>query len=101
MSRYPIAHPDSHCTVVVGWDNPLQTFFGQVFDDRQPEDETCVLNVGIEEYALTSPGALAQAMQPWVVLATNVLTQLQADQDTSPPRTALQEAWLAYARRSR
>ena len=32
MSRYHIPAQDPGLTVIVGWDNPLTTFFAQVFD---------------------------------------------------------------------
>jgi hypothetical protein len=32
MSRYSIPAQDPDLTVIVGWDNPLVTFFAQVFD---------------------------------------------------------------------
>ncbi len=32
MSRYRIPAQDPRLTVIVGWDNPLATFFAQVFE---------------------------------------------------------------------
>jgi len=39
MSRYRIDAKEDKFAVVVGWDNPLQTFFAQVTDTTVDEDE--------------------------------------------------------------
>jgi hypothetical protein len=39
MSRYTIPAQDPRYEVVVGWDDPLETVFGQVFDTTAGEDE--------------------------------------------------------------
>lgn len=38
MSRYVIENDGRH-EIVVGWDPPLGTFFGQIFAPQLPEDE--------------------------------------------------------------
>ena len=38
MSRYTIPAQDPALSIIVGWDNPLQTFFAQAFDPSV-EDE--------------------------------------------------------------
>ena len=47
MSRYSIPAQQPGLTVVVGWDNPLITFFAQVFDPSIKDDEeACLLWIG-------------------------------------------------------
>jgi hypothetical protein len=47
MSRSHFPAQDPRLTVVVGWDNPLATFFAQVCDPSiEDEDEACVLWLG-------------------------------------------------------
>ncbi len=102
MSRYVIAPHAAHHQVIVGWDPPMQTLFGQVFDTTVEEDDAaCVLWVGLEVQALTTVAALQDALQAYATLPTAVVAQLQHDQATTPPRSALQERllqWLHTAR---
>src|SRR5262245_55082868 len=95
MSRYMIAQDDPHLTVTVGWDNPLQTFFASVVDDRIPEGEDdCVLWLGQVEGEVRTVGELYLALMPWVELSVETLRQLTHDRDTSPPQTPLQQQML-------
>lgn len=34
MSRFAYQGKESYWTIIVGWDNPLRTFFAQVWDER-------------------------------------------------------------------
>ena len=53
MSRYPFPAQDPCFTVVVGWDNPLATFFAQVFDPSiDDDDEAYVLWIGAAPQAI-------------------------------------------------
>ena len=99
MSRYRVDHRDPHLEIYVGWDNPLRTYFGQVFDDRVPEDHNdCVFFVGKQEQELPSTGALYEAMLEWVTLPAALLLAVWRDHEASPPRTPLQEQTLAWVR---
>ncbi len=102
MSRYTIAPHEAHHQVIVGWDPPMQTLFGQVWDTtRAQDDAACVLWVGLEVQALTTVAALQDVLQAYATLPAAVVAQLQHDQATTPPRSALQEhllQWLYTAR---
>ena len=102
MSRYVIAPHEAHHQVIVGWDPPMQTLFGQVFATTVEEDDAaCVLWVGLEVQALTTVSALQDALQAYATLPAAVVAQLQHDQATTQPRSALQERllqWLAATR---
>ena len=81
MSRYAIAPHDPRYEVVVGWDPPMQTLFGQVFVTTIEDDDTaCVLWVGLEVQALTTVAALQDALQAYATLPTAVVAQLEHDQ---------------------
>jgi hypothetical protein len=100
MNRYRVEHPDEHLEIWVGWNNALQTYFGQVFDDRVPDDEhECVFWVGKQACELPSTGALYEAMLAWVELPGPLLRLVRADKDQGLPRTPLQETMLALVRR--
>ena len=85
--------------MTVGWDPPLLTFFGQIHDDRIPEDRSdCVFWVGTREAELPTPRALAEAMRAHIDLPVGLLQQLYEDEQRSQPRTALQEQMLRLFR---
>jgi hypothetical protein len=53
MSRYSIPAQQPGLTVIVGWDNPLTTFFAQVFDPSIEEDAAaCLLWIGTTPEAI-------------------------------------------------
>ncbi len=102
MSRYVIAPHDAHSQVIVGWDTPMQTLFGQVFATTVEEDDAaCVLWVGLEVQALTTVAALQDALQAYATLPAAVVAQLQHDQAHTPPRSALQERMLQWLHAAR
>ena len=62
MSRYTLVPHDPRYEVIVGWDPPMQTLFGQVFVTTvEDDDAACVLWVGLEVQALTIVAALQTA----------------------------------------
>src|SRR5215831_8955452 len=101
MSRYPIFPNQSllrdipHACVVVGWDNPLGTFFGQVLDPDRPldQDET-VYWVGTRPFQIPTLDDLAGLMEVYAIIPEEIRAYLTRDQATSPPRTPLQEHML-------
>jgi hypothetical protein len=102
MSRYVIAPQEAHYAVIVGWDPPMQTLFGQVFDTTVEEDDAaCVLWVGLEVQALTTVAALQDALQTYATLSVDVVARLQHDQATTRPRSALQERMLQWRHTAR
>jgi hypothetical protein len=101
MSRYQIAVHPAHLATMpraegyVGWDTPLQTFFGQVLDPDRPEGEPeAVFWIGASDRHCPDLVAFAQAMQPWAPIPMRVLALLAQDRDQSPPPTALQRRMI-------
>lgn len=89
--------------VIVGWDNPLSTFFAQVFLDAgiagdDPRD--CVLWVGASRWEISTPDALATALAGHADLTPDIISQLRddrlADLDRGP--TPLQRFGLGMLR---
>jgi len=96
MSRYKVDAIDAqHYAVIVGWDNPIQTFFAQVWDltQEEKEDEACVFWVGAHAGSVPTVTALAQAISAYAVLPVDMATQLERDQVESEPPTPLQQ-WV-------
>ena len=102
MSRYTIPAQDPRYEVIVGWDPPMRTLFGQVFVATIEEDDTaCVLWVGLEVQALTAVAALQDALQAYATLPTAVVAQLEHDQASTSPPSALQVRLLQWLRDAR
>lgn len=92
MSRYEVVaiNAQRYC-VIVGWDNPLQTFFGQVFDLTLDEDEACVYWLGTYPGHVLSVSALKQAISAYANLPADTLTHLERDQAAATPPSRLQK----------
>lgn len=87
MSRYDIDTANPSATAcVVGWDNPLQTFFAQVqqYQDDVDEDPIMRLWIGTTPSECLDVIKLAKAIAPWAILPADIATQLEADRDTAP-----------------
>jgi hypothetical protein len=98
MSRYPIpVRPEILVTMpgaeaVVGWDPPLQTFFGQVLDPNRPEDQPeSVFWIGTAPNEYTDLLVFRTAMAPWADVHAQTLARLADDRASSPPPTLLQQ----------
>jgi hypothetical protein len=75
----PARAPD--LTVIVGWDNPLSTFFAQVErvqDDNDPRDPI-LLWIGSEVGEVVQAEQLAGPLAPYAKLTSELVEQLRAD----------------------
>ena len=83
MSRHEIPARDQTLSVVVAWDNPLQTFFAQVARperaDDESEDDPMLLWVGTEPREVVTVEDLARHRAPFADLATEIAQQLRAE----------------------
>ena len=69
MSRYSIPAQDPDLTVIVGWDNPLLTFFAQVFNASiADDDDACVLWIGTAPQAISTVAALQAQLTGWATI---------------------------------
>lgn len=107
ISRHEIPARDPTLCVVVGWDNPLQTFFAQVArperDDEEDEDDPVLLWVGTQPREVITVEDLARHLAPFAELTTEIAEQLRAERTTmlGHAPTATQQEMLAFIRRTR
>jgi hypothetical protein len=91
MSRYSIPAQDPALTVIVGWDNPLMTFFAQVFNPSiADDDEACVLWIGAAPEAIPTVAALQAQLAGWATMPVDIVDRLRRDQHAATPPTPLQ-----------
>lgn len=107
MSRHEIPARDRSLSVVVGWDNPLQTFFAQVTRperaDDDGDDDHMLLWVGTEPREVITVEDLARHLAPFADLPPEATEQLGADRASKLGQapTATQQELLALIRRAR
>jgi hypothetical protein len=92
MSRYVLPAHDPTLRVTVGWDPPLQTFFGQVVrPTRVPSaDDTLVIWLGTRAQEIPSVAQLGRQLAAYAVIPRATQAQLAREQRASRPPTALQ-----------
>jgi hypothetical protein len=91
MSRYSLAAQDPRFTAVVGWDNPLATFFAQIFDPSiEDDDEAYVLWIGTAPHAISTVAALQAQLAGWATIPADIVDRLTRDQQVATPPTPLQ-----------
>lgn len=91
MSRYGFLAHNLRFTVVVGWDNPLATFFAQVFDPSiDDEDDANVLWLGTAPQAIPTVAALQTQLAGWATIPAVLVAHLTCDQQAATPPTPLQ-----------
>ena len=92
MSRYSIPAQQPGLTVIVGWDNPLTTFFAQVCDPSIEEDEeACLLWIGTAPEAIPTVAALQAQLVGWAAIPPDIVDRLTRDQQAATPPTPLQQ----------
>ncbi|HEX3984483.1 MAG TPA: hypothetical protein VHX12_12370 [Acidisoma sp.] len=105
MSRYDIPTRDPGLSAVVGWDNPLQSYFAQVLRPETADDgdDNVILWVGAAPREVITVEDLARHLAPFVDLAPQVAEQLRADRAAKLGQapTAVQQALLSIVRRAR
>jgi len=105
MSRYDIPTRNPNLWAVVGWDNPLQSFFAQVLQPETAGDDegNVLLWVGAAPREVITVEDLACHLAPFAELAPQVAEQLRADRAAKLGQapTAVQQALLAIVRRAR
>ena len=98
MSRHEVESIDTErYAVIVGWDNLLQTLFGQVWDlskiDDDEDDQACIFWIGDDPESVTSVEALAQALSAYAVIPAELAAELEQEQAEAEPPTPLQQ-WV-------
>jgi hypothetical protein len=101
MSRHRIPHPNPAYEIIVGWDNPLGSFFCQVVDESVPMDEDHVLYWrGTTPGAIPTVDALAEIMSDYVTLTYAEKVRLAQDQQQRTEPTPFQQTMLAMMERT-
>jgi hypothetical protein len=97
MSRYRITAQNPALTVIVGWDNPLQTFFAQAFEPSvEDEAEADLLWIGTAFQEIPTVAALQAQLTGWATLPPAIVTRLTGDQQAATPPTPLQRWALQF-----
>jgi hypothetical protein len=82
MSRRTIPAHAPGLTILVGWDNPLGTFFAQVtrtFESDDDESDPIVFWIGTEFGEVPHAQDLVGALAPYAALTPEVVAQLRTD----------------------
>ena len=91
MSRYNIPSQNPALTIIVGWDNPLQTFFAQAFDPSvEDEAEADLLWIGTAFQEIPTVAALQAQLTGWAIIPPDIVDRLIRDQQAATPPTPLQ-----------
>ena len=90
MSRYTFEGNRPALSIVVGWDNPLKTYFAQVWDGGGLEKGDLKLWVGAGADKVPTPEALAELVAPYGDIPAEVLAQLEEDYEVRRAPTLLQ-----------
>jgi len=106
MSRHEIPARDQSLSVVVGWDNPLQTFFAQVARTERGDtdnDDHMLLWIGTDPREVVTVDDLARHLAPFADLPADVAERLREDRvaKLGQAPTATQQEMLAVIRRAR
>lgn len=92
MSRHIIQNKVTG-DVIVGWDNPLNTFFCQIFDcDAYDEDEELILQIGQSFSEYCDIEKFKKELEKHnIILTEEMIEILENDRETARPRTPLQD----------
>lgn len=91
MSRYTYNATNS-IEITVGWDNPTQTFFGDITDHTDDSHFSTMLDSG--RFNIKNLDELQQAMGGWDI-PKHIREQLEADHEAAPAPTPLQRRMAA------
>jgi hypothetical protein len=95
MSRYQITSKNPKLKAVVGWDGPMQTFYGQVFDPSIPEEQSdCIFWVGSHMGGVKTVEQLEKLMHEYAEFSAQERAQLQEDYEARTTPTGLQRLML-------
>ena len=93
MSRYYLSKRPLE--VIVGWDNPLRTYFLQIIDPKKNEEEEVILWLGLPSSKLPTIADLERAIEANskiipISLPPELREKLEAERINSPRPTELQ-----------
>ena len=92
MSRYSLSPQQPGLTVIVGWDNPLQTLFAQVCaPSSEDEKDAYLLWIGTAPGAISTVAALQAQLAGWATIPPAIVDRLVREQQAATPPTPLQQ----------
>jgi len=97
MSRHSVQPLNPDHTVIVGWDDPLETFFAQVWDNSielsedDEEDKQLVFMVGYVGKEVPTIEKLQEVLQPFAHITDEINQQLQRDYKNRSEPSPLQQ----------
>ena len=94
--KYQQASLDNKYLAIYGYDNPLETFYLQVYDTTEPvaqKEDRLITWLGTLTGELPTIETLIQAAAPYVVIPQPIIQRLNTDQQTASGPTSLQR-WL-------
>ncbi len=82
----------------LGWDAPLETFFGQVFDTRYRDDghDGLAVWMGAAPQEVPTAASLAERLSPWVDIGAELIEALEADRAAEPDWPPLDPEVVAW-----
>lgn len=85
MSRHSIPAINLDYEVIVGWDRPLQTFFGQVRDPMVDEEKEIIYWIGADYPGqIPEVADLVRAMMPYAEIVPAMQAALHQDKESNP-----------------
>ncbi len=90
MSRHVIEIPGDGF-LIVGWDNPLQTFFASRYEDVDAEEESWSTDMINDKYTILANFAIDVFRQTGITIPADVMQRLNRDYDARTEPTPLQK----------
>jgi hypothetical protein len=94
MSQYFIAGYEDHHQVIIGWDQPMRTFFASVIDtvaEENEEEESVLLWLGTKYDEYKDINDLAVSLADYAIIPDDIIIQCQQDAQVSFSPSPLQQ----------
>jgi hypothetical protein len=80
MSRYDLESKTAGIKIAVGWDRPLNTYFGIVTEDKDDDDgDSVIVWVCANNGEIQRPEDLQPALSAYAKIPADILTRLRND----------------------
>ena len=80
MSRYDLESKTAGIKIAVGWDRPLNTYFGVVTEDKDDDyGDSAIIWVGTNNGEFQHPEDLQPVLSAYANIPADILTRLRID----------------------
>ena len=80
MSRYDLESTTAGVKIAVGWDRPLNTYFGTVTEEKDDDyGDSVIVCVGTNNGEIQLPEDLQPALSAYAKIPADILTRLRID----------------------